>query len=733
MADRRILSVRRPLYVFAIFFLITVVILVWRGERYGMQLAAVAGIALILVLFIRPLRRVSLLRIAFSAVLMAALLVYTHFCLFVQPLQKQQDLTVSMTVRVTELPTENSKLYRGTVMESDTLPEGTCLCFSFADPDMAPEWGETVKGEAGLYLPGEQMQYLHSEGVYLCGYFTKASLTGKYIHGYERVLRSWRDTILDGIHGVLPGDEGDVIAAVVLGDTVSLSDEVENDFRDSGLSHVLVVSGLHMTVLTGAIAAVLKPGRVHRLFSTLLILAVVWVFMLLVGFSSSVIRAGVMIHFVLIGGALRFRADARTSLSVALLLVLTMNPYAVLDVGFLLSFAATWGMMVLVPVLDEMIGAIPPCQRHPRLYKGLTVFCAPLAAMAFTAPIVALYFGRLAILTPVANLLAVWPVTVLLPVAALGALFLCLPFGGGIAKGMLFCAGLITKWVLAVARWIGQQPYANLQIRYPVLLLLLTLLPVAIYWGWKVHRRRGLRRVLAAGIVLILLSSSVLTLFSRHTLSVRIADGEGSLTAVFETAGQSMAIISGEDPDEFYQTRRFFSDCGVTELDLLVVTDGSATVTASLAKLLTDYPAKTVVYGADDLDWTAGITGIDREPVEDAAAFTLWSNAVLYTENGWWRLDFGETRLVFAPSVKTAVPDGWDKAHLMVFRDSVPDGAAAFTTEQAVVLCGASYIQYMTTRLPWGSYPIEFVARTGERTFVTAGKGDISAADRYYL
>ena len=733
MADKRLLYVRRPLYVFALFFLITVAILVFQGERYALPLIILAAEMLLPVLCVRSLRQIAVLPIASVAVLLASVLVYTHFFVFVQPVQQLDNTSASLTVLVTDRPEAGSKLYRGTVVESDHLPENTRLCFSFSDPDMVPESGETVTGTAEFYLPGAQRQYLYGESIYLCGYFSKATVTGQYIGGFMQTIRSFRDTLIGGIHEILSGDEGDVVAAVVLGDTASLSDEVSDDFRNSGLTHLLVVSGLHMTVLAGAIASLFKPGRVHRLLSTTLILAVLWLFMLLVGFSYSVIRAGVMIHFVLIGNAFRFRADARTSLAVALLLILTDNPYAVRDAGFLLSFAATLGLIILTPVLSEMIGSVSLCQRHSWLHKGLLVFSAPIAAMVFTAPIIALFFGRLAILSPIANLLAVWPVTVLLPLAALGALISCVPFGGGIAKGLLFFAGLLVKWVLAVARWIGRLPLSNLAVDHPVILLLLILIPAAAYWGFKLYGRRGLRRVLATGIILLLMSSSTLTLFSRHTLSVRIADGEGSLTAVCETAGRSMAIISGEDIDDFYETRRFFSSCGVTELDVLVVTDGGAAVTASLAKLLTDYPTKTVVYPTDDLDWTAGITEISREPVTASAAFTFWNQATLYFDHGWCRLDFGETRLVFAPGVKTAVPSGWDKAHLTVLRDWVPDNAAGFVTEQALVLCGEPYIQYVTTRLPWGSYPIEFVAKTGARTFVSAGKGDITAADNYYL
>ncbi len=735
MVNKRLLIIRRPVYVFAISFLITTAVLVWQGERYGLQTAAVAGVTLLLALCISPLRRVPLLRIVSLAVLLAASLLYTRFFLVVRPLHALDGSTVSMTVRITELPKESSRLYRGVVIDSKALPEDTHLCISFFGADVTPERYETVTGQAQLYLPSSaQMGSLYSENIYLCAYFTEAGITGKTVPWYDRSIQSCRRTILDGMHDILPGDEGDLLAAVVLGDTSSLSDEVDNDFRNSGLSHLLVVSGLHMTILTAAIAAILRPGRLPRPLSTLLILAILWMFMLLVGFSHSVIRAGMMIHFLLIGRAFRFRADSRTSLSAALLLILLLNPYAVADVGFLLSFAATFGMIVLTPALEQIIGAIPLCRRYGWLHQALSVFCCPLAAIAFTAPILCLYFGRLTVLTPITNLLAVWPVTVLLPLAALGALAVCLPFGNGIAHGFLFCAGLLAKWVLAVARVFGRLSVATLQIRHPVSLLLLTLLPIAAFWGWKIHPRRGLRRVMAAGVVLLLTSSLFLSLFSRYTLSCRVADGEGSLTAVFETGGHTMAIVSGAKTDDFYDTRRFFSDCGVEKLDLLVITDGSPAVTASLAHLLEQYPAQTVVYsGADDLDWTAGISGIRREPVDNEATFALWDRVTVYLKDGWCRLDFGDTRLVFAPADKTAIPAGWDRAHLMVFRKTVPDNVATFATRRALMLCDPAQIHRVTTELPWGSYPIDLVSQTGSCAFVTAGKGDLTAADRYWL
>ncbi len=730
------LSLRRPLYVFALVLFFTTAVLLATNEQYGLWVTAVAALAFVLILCVPLLRRATVFTVITCAVLVSSLLVYTRYLLTVQPLQKLDNTTAEVTMRVEALPKGNSKLYRTSILQSDVLPVGTRLCVSFADPETVPAQYDTVAGAVSLYLPSTQQGYLHGDDIFLLGYFeTVAAVKTGEIKWYERLAGKLRGEMLTGMYEALPGVEGDFLAGVCLGETTSLPETVQEDFRKSGLSHLLVVSGLHMTVLAGAVSALLRLLKVRRGVSLLITLSFLWLFMLMVGFTYSVIRAAVMLHCILIGQALRLRADTRTSLATALVLIVLQNPYAVQDIGFLLSFAATWGLVVLSPVATTLCKASPFLNAHAWVRKVVLAFCTPLAAMAFTAPILAYAFGTMAVLSPLANVLTVWPSTVLMCCGMAGAVVYCVPIIALLAKGFFFLAGLLAKWVLWVAEVIADISVAQLQIRHSVLLVLLVLIPIAVYWGWRLLGRRGLRRTLVAGVVLVFACVSVLTVLSRKTVTVRIASQEDSLAAVVETGGHAMAIISGEDHDACVSARYFLTSCGVDALDFLVITDGDTAITAALAELIEAVPTETVVYPAGEVDLTAGISDIRREAVDDTAVFTFWNDMTLAVQNGWWQFTVGDTRLLFAPADGDvgALSAAWRQTHLAVFRGEVPQHVSLLETARAVMLCAPQDIRYITGELPWGSYPIHLTARAGDTCFCITENGDIAAADRYYL
>lgn len=716
--------VRRPLLLFALIFFSVTALLVWLGERFCIPVACISGLLLLFVLCVPSLRRQAVLVIFLTAVLLSATLLYGYFLLRVQPLQELEDTDAAVSVRITALPQDGSKFYRAQVIESDVLPSGSLLSVCFTRPDTAPELYDVVRGNALLFLPSNGMRSAQADGVFLYARFSADTEYGtEPPPAFSKAVDTVRNAILSRIRQVLTGDEGALIAGICLGDKSSLSPKIQADFRRSGLSHILVVSGLHMSVLIGAFTVALRQCRLHRVMTGLLSLVILWFFMLLIGFSPSVIRAGILWHFIVIAGMLHTRADTLTSLSAALVLILLISPYAVGDVGFLLTFASTFGIVVLTPVLTAIISAVPLCRRHPVCGKILTVFCTPLAAMSCTAPISVLFFGYLPLLSPLSNFLAVWPVTVLMPLAAVATLMTFVPFCGGLAKALFLPAGLLAKWVLAVASTIGSFEFADVYIANPLILLLLFLCPPALYAAWRLYRRRGLRRVLALSAALLLFSVSCVTAISRKTVSLRLDTQRTGLTAVFENDGHRFAVISGEKHRDFVNAAAYFSRHGIRTLDCLIVTAGSHEVSASLSDLLESVPAETVIYAADNGDWTAGITGIQREPIADTATFTVFNTDSIRTVGGWWRVEVGDTCFLFAEPDASAelLPEEWQYAHLLVVREAVPQQLSAVTVQRVVLLGDAD-----EKKLP----PLPY---TGQDAFLTTGRGDLIPADRYFL
>ena len=184
----------------------------------------------------------------------------------------------------------------------------------------------------------------YADGIFLAGEYLDGFLPQGESGALWARAKRVQAALSMALRKVLAQPYAGAAAAMTAGDRALLTDEVKDAFRGAGLSHVLVVSGLHLSAVGGLVyAAVRRMGRRRlacacAMFSSL-------AFMCLTGFTPSVVRAGTAM-LLLYGGALFNRkSDALTSLGLAALLLCLQNPYAAVDVSLLLSFSATLGVL----------------------------------------------------------------------------------------------------------------------------------------------------------------------------------------------------------------------------------------------------------------------------------------------------------------------------------------------------------------------------------------------------
>ena len=730
------LSLRRPVYVFTLVFFACTAVLVSVGERVAWQVALSAAVAVCLVLCVPPLRRIACLTVAVCAVLLSSALVYARYLLVVHPIQMTADSTITVNARVESLPKGESQTYIVRTVGDGALPNRTKLLVRFENTELLPDRWDVVSGNVWVSVPGEPQRYVYGDGIFLYGDFdAQTQVVGHTDRWYERLGASLREKVLTGIRKALPDEEGNLVAGVCLGETALMSDQVTAQFRRSGLAHLVVVSGLHMTVLAGALYALFRACRIGRRWAAVLSLVPVWLFVLMVGFSPSVVRAAVMLHFVLLGDVLQLRADTRTSLAVALLLILLYNPYAATDVGFLLSFAATLGLVVLSPLCNSVIGTVPGTRRCERWRGALQALGCPVAATGFTAPIVSYAFGGISVLSPVSNLLAVWPGTVLLYLGMIGGVMSCIPGMDGVARVAFLLTGAVAKWILWVAERISALSVSWMSVQHTVILVLITVLPIAALYAYRLLQRRGLRRVLITGVALLLVCSSLLCVMKFRTVSVRICAMDNAFVAAIGFGNRVAAMLSGDSRAVYSAAWKHFSDCRVDRLDALVVTDGAVNTTAPLAELLESYPAKTVIYPQTPVDMTAGIGDIQRESFEEEYAFSLWDRVSISMVGDWWRIRIGETDVVIAPESGDAgvVPEEWCEPSLMMVRGSVPQNMQMLSPERVMLLCEERRVSVAARDLPQNGYPVHIAVREGGLQLLTTGDGVLYDADRLWI
>ncbi len=202
-------------------------------------------------------------------------------------------------------------------------------------------------------------------------------------------------------------------SALLLGNRDHLSDSVRRDFGRIGVSHLLAISGLHMTLLFGLLEGILRLFGVAKRMRATVLGAAAGGYLLLLGFPPSATRAVIMLGLVYLSTLLSARADAVTSLGVAGVGILTATPYAAADAGFWMSYLATLGLLSLMPWLNRVLVAKPaPTGKTPLtarakriLLRGGVGVLVGVIAMSFTLSVVAAVIGEMSLLSPLSTLM----------------------------------------------------------------------------------------------------------------------------------------------------------------------------------------------------------------------------------------------------------------------------------------------------------------------------------------
>ena len=207
-----------------------------------------------------------------------------------------------------------------------------------------------------------------------------------------------RASLGEPLRRLVPEPESGILLGVALGDRGSISADLAYAFSRSGTSHLLAISGFNMTLVASAVGALLR-GRCGPRARAIATVAAVVLYSLLVGLGASVVRSAVMAAITSLGLALGRRAAAANGLCAAIAIMQVLDPATVGDASFLLSAGATAGLLAFQAPLAKRLAWLPPLAGD-----GLA---ATLAATLPTLPIVAGIFGRISLVSPVANLVAV--------------------------------------------------------------------------------------------------------------------------------------------------------------------------------------------------------------------------------------------------------------------------------------------------------------------------------------
>lgn len=419
----------------------------------------------IICLFRRNTRRVA---VCFFAALIAGGSFLLTEASFYRPLQSYDGKTVALHGTVTDTEGIAHGVLTVTVrVDSGTLPSGTKVLLRTPFNDLPPVYGDEIVATAAVERLSDTLSKRtlfdsrKAHRIVLSGWVEREnnfSLFRKDERSFSKNVALFRDATSNALLSGMTEDVRPLLCAMCLGNKSFLNNETLVAFRRSGVSHLLVVSGLHVSIVAFGVFGLLRKWRVGRKRASLVALATLFIFALLVGFHPSVVRACVLNALVLSGNLFRRRADGLNSLGGGLLLLWLVDPYCVYDVGLWMSFGATLGLLWLLPQMMRPATAWVDRRFQGKLQRPMRAvvssLCVTLSATLPILPICVFVFGEVSLIAPLTNLLAVFAATLFLWCAT-AALLLSVLHLGFFAGAFRLCATLLARYLLWVTALLG--------------------------------------------------------------------------------------------------------------------------------------------------------------------------------------------------------------------------------------------------------------------------------------
>ena len=436
-------------------------------------------------------------------------------------------------------------------------PEGKYLCRISSQEEMEFKIGQKVVLEGNYTaweVPSNPGQF--NFGKYYCsqgilGQFGKCKVIkqGSSFSEFQENMWQFRQEVCAFLIRELGENDGSFICAMLLGEKSSLNEENKSLYQRNGISHILAISGLHLTLLGAGVVRCLKMivgGSKRVAVSAIFIMSLYCVF---TGNSISTIRATIMFALSLIAEMVGRSYDSLSALGLAAILQLFINPYVLNNSGFLLSFLAVIGVTFVAPRLQEILGV------KSKTAKSL---CISLSASVTILPVLLWNYGTYPWYSVFLNLLILPPMSVLLLLAIVLVVLwglvkytiLFLPFGlMDIVKNCVVVGiKLILEYFEICCRVFEKLPLTDGYIGSPSLwqIVIYIVLAAAALSGIVKHSVLGRKMLLLSAI-------SILTTNINFGTEVTMLD-----------VGQGDGIVICSDRGNIY-----ISDCGSSSVNMV--------------------------------------------------------------------------------------------------------------------------------------------------------------------
>ena len=391
--------------------------------------------------------------------------------------------------------------------------------------------------EARNYKGYNYKQYLKTKKIIGTVELEKAKIlkssNGSFIHNIQKYIK-------DTINGTLTDEEGNLLLAILLGDKDKLSEDIQESFKTSNLSHMLAVSGAHVSYIILGLTYVLQNSIIGKKNEKIVCIIFLLFFMAITNFTPSVTRACIMAVLTLFSGIIYRKSDVYTNISVAALITLIFNPYSLLDLGFQLSYGGTIGIIIFIKRIQEK-------KSNSKVINYIKQMAlVSIYANIIIIPIMMYHFNTVSFTFIISNIMAS-PILGIIVIT--GFLFIIASIT---VKPLTRLIAIFIKPILSILIKISQicskLPFSNILVVTPYMFNVISYYAIILYCI-KSKKNNKCKIIICLLIVLILINF-IIYIFPQKLRIFFIDVGQGDSTLII-TPDKKTVLIDGGGSDSF--------------------------------------------------------------------------------------------------------------------------------------------------------------------------------------
>lgn len=428
------------------------------------------------------------------------------------------------------------------------------------------EYGDIIFVSGKLNIPEKPVfpyifnynLYLQRENIYTIFYQQNFEFIEKQPNKIKQLSFKVRNNIETKIDNFFNEPVSSVLKSMVTGNKALLDKDIKEDFVNTGLIHILVISGLHIGFCAAIFMFCFRLFGLKLNYVYLLTIPTLFFYVLLTGANPPAIRAAIMFSCLLVTLMLNREPLIYNALALSALIILIFNPQSLFTASFQLSFLATLGILYLYPKFSKCFGII----KNKYINFVWDIVCVTLSAQIALIPLLVFYFGKISVISFVLNLIIVPIIPIIIGLFFVFYVSTFLSYHISLSVSLLL--SYILKFILYVINYSATLDYSVVFFAVPGIVMIL-------FYYFSVYIMFEIKNKKVLGLLFVLICFMLLNPFEQRTFAKTFEGKKNITTHIKEKGNKNIIIFKELQKDKYYfnNLEQYLLAQGIKEIDVM--------------------------------------------------------------------------------------------------------------------------------------------------------------------